>query len=65
MPRMRRLVAVRIYCNAFGMKLRRRQPYDHQFRRQKPIGNSIVDFYCPSAYRCVRRLKRPVFFRHA
>ena len=34
---------------ALWAKLRRRQLYDHQFRRQKPIGNFIVDFYCPSA----------------
>ena len=30
-------------------KLRSRQLLGHQFRRQKPIGNYIVDFYCPSA----------------
>ena len=34
---------------ALWAKLRRRQLYDHQFRRQKPIGKFIVDFYCPSA----------------
>ena len=34
---------------ALWAKLRRRQLNDLQFRRQKPIGNFIVDFYCPSA----------------
>ena len=28
-------------------KLRRKQLYRLQFCRQKPIGNFIVDFYCP------------------
>lgn len=30
-------------------KIRRRQLRGRQFYRQKPIGNYIVDFYCPSA----------------
>lgn len=30
-------------------KLRRKQLHGLQFYRQKPLGNSIVDFYCPSA----------------
>jgi very-short-patch-repair endonuclease len=30
-------------------KLRRKQLYGLQFYRQKPLGNHIVDFYCPSA----------------
>lgn len=30
-------------------KLRRKQLYRLQFCRQKPIGNFIVDFYCPKA----------------
>ena len=30
-------------------KLRRKQLYRLQFCRQKPIGNYIVDFYCPKA----------------
>ena len=34
---------------ALWAKLRRRQLNHHQFRRQKSIGNFIVDFYCPSA----------------
>ena len=30
-------------------KLRRKQLHSLQFCRQKPIGNFIVDFYCPKA----------------
>jgi very-short-patch-repair endonuclease len=30
-------------------KLRRKQVHSFQFCRQKPIGNFIVDFYCPKA----------------
>ena len=30
-------------------KLRRKQILNLQFSRQKPIGNFIVDFYCPKA----------------
>ena len=30
-------------------KVRRRQLFDLQFHRQKPIGQYIVDFYCPDA----------------
>jgi len=30
-------------------KLRRKQLYGLQFYRQKPVGNYIVDFYCPAA----------------
>ena len=30
-------------------KIRRKQLYGLQFYRQKPLGNYIVDFYCPSA----------------
>ena len=30
-------------------KLRRKQLFGLQFYRQKPLGNYIVDFYCPSA----------------
>jgi very-short-patch-repair endonuclease len=30
-------------------KLRRKQIHNLQFSRQKPIGNFIVDFYCPMA----------------
>jgi very-short-patch-repair endonuclease len=30
-------------------KLRRKQLYRLQFYRQKPVGNYIVDFYCPAA----------------
>ena len=30
-------------------KIRGKQLKDRQFYRQKPIGNYIVDFYCPSA----------------
>ena len=30
-------------------KLRRKQLFGLQFFRQKPLGNYIVDFYCPSA----------------
>ncbi len=30
-------------------KLRRKQLYGFQIYRQKPLGNYIVDFYCPSA----------------
>ncbi len=31
---------------ALWQKLRRRQLGDYKFRRQHPIGNFIVDFYC-------------------
>lgn len=34
---------------ALWAKLRRKQLHELQFYRQKPIGNYIVDFYCPSA----------------
>jgi very-short-patch-repair endonuclease len=34
---------------ALWAKLRRKQIYDFQFYRQKPIGDFIVDFYCPAA----------------
>lgn len=34
---------------ALWSRLRRKQLYDLQFYRQKPLGNFIVDFYCPSA----------------
>ena len=30
-------------------KVRRKQIMGRQFYRQKPVGNYIVDFYCPSA----------------
>ena len=30
-------------------KLRRKQLHSLQFCRQKPIGNFVVDFYCPKA----------------
>ena len=30
-------------------KLRKKQLFDLQFYRQKPLGQFIVDFYCPSA----------------
>ena len=30
-------------------KIREKQIHDLQFYRQKPVGNYIVDFYCPSA----------------
>lgn len=30
-------------------KLRRKQLHGLQFYRQKPLGNFIVDFYCPAA----------------
>ncbi len=30
-------------------KIRMKQPGNHQFYRQKILGNYIVDFYCPSA----------------
>ncbi len=30
-------------------KIRRRQVRGYQFYRQRPIGNHIVDFYCPKA----------------
>jgi len=33
---------------ALWAKVRRRQLCRLQFHRQKPIGNYIVDFYCPS-----------------
>jgi very-short-patch-repair endonuclease len=31
------------------VKLRRKQIHGLQFYRQKPLGNFIVDFYCPAA----------------
>ena len=31
------------------VKIRRKQIKEYQFYRQKPIGNYIVDFYCPKA----------------
>jgi very-short-patch-repair endonuclease len=34
---------------ALWSKLRRKQLYNLQFYRQKPLGQFIVDFYCPSA----------------
>lgn len=34
---------------ALWQKLRRKQLKNLQFYRQKPIGQFIVDFYCPSA----------------
>ena len=34
---------------ALWSKLRRKQLYNLQFYRQKPLGHFIVDFYCPSA----------------
>jgi very-short-patch-repair endonuclease len=34
---------------ALWAKLRRKQLYDLQFYRQKPLGRFIVDFYSPSA----------------
>ena len=34
---------------ALWVKLRRKQLNGLQFYRQKPLGNSIVDFYCPTA----------------
>ena len=34
---------------ALWSKLRRKQLYELHFYRQKPLGNFIVDFYCPSA----------------
>ncbi len=34
---------------ALWAKVRRRQLHGLQFHRQKPIGNYIVDFYCPAA----------------
>ena len=33
---------------ALWAKVRRKQIYGLQFHRQKPLGNYIVDFYCPS-----------------
>lgn len=30
-------------------RIRKKQILDFQFYRQKPIGNYIVDFYCPKA----------------
>ncbi len=33
---------------ALWAKLRRKQLYNLQFYRQKPLGQFIVDFYCPS-----------------
>jgi len=34
---------------ALWSRLRRKQIYELQFYRQKPLGNFIVDYYCPSA----------------
>ncbi|MCP3665578.1 MAG: endonuclease domain-containing protein [Gammaproteobacteria bacterium] len=34
---------------ALWLKLRRKQLHGLQFYRQKPLGNFIVDFYCPAA----------------
>jgi len=34
---------------ALWTRLRRKQLYNLQFYRQKPLANFIVDFYCPSA----------------
>ena len=34
---------------ALWSKLRKKQLFDLQFYRQKPLGQFIVDFYCPSA----------------
>ena len=34
---------------ALWARLRRRQLCELQFYRQKPLGNFIVDFYCPKA----------------
>ena len=34
---------------ALWVKLRRKQLHGLQFYRQKPLGNCIVDFYCPAA----------------
>lgn len=34
---------------ALWVKLRRKQLHGLQFYRQKPLGNFIVDFYCPVA----------------
>lgn len=34
---------------ALWSRLRRKQLFELQFYRQKPLGNFIVDFYCPSA----------------
>jgi len=36
--------------NALWLKLRRKQIHGLQFYRQKPLGNFIVDFYCPQAH---------------
>jgi len=36
--------------NALWLKLRRKQIHGLQFYRQKPLGNFIVDFYCPAAH---------------
>jgi very-short-patch-repair endonuclease len=33
----------------FWQRIRGKQLKDHQFYRQKNIGNYIVDFYCPAA----------------
>ena len=33
---------------ALWVKLRRKQLHGLQFYRQKPLGNFIVDFYCPA-----------------
>ena len=35
---------------ALWSKLRRKQINKLQFYRQKPLGNFIADFYCPSAH---------------
>ncbi len=32
---------------ALWAKVRRKQIYGLQFHRQKPLGNYVVDFYCP------------------
>lgn len=35
--------------NLLWSKIRKKQIKNHQFLRQKPIGNYIVDFYCNKA----------------
>lgn len=35
---------------ALWSKVRRKQLHGLQFHRQKPIGNYIVDFYCPEVW---------------
>jgi very-short-patch-repair endonuclease len=32
---------------------RLRQCKDVKFRRQHPVGNYVLDFYCPSAHTCI------------